>query len=304
MNQRTLLMDLSTGRTRPLRPIAPARSSAPLNWDGILVEEYEPADSRSNNVALLNSAIYLAVNDSIELDWQSGGKRVSKRIAPGQISILPANHPYSVRLRAAGGCVIVSMMERLLTVAAADQGEFEPVRPVWVHGMEDSLIRELVLTLRDEARSPGHSHSRYVHSLASALAAHLVRRYSTGRVESPERPGGLGIAVLRRTIQFIHDHLDESLDLERLAGVAELSACHFARMFKISTGAPPHRYILTCRIDRARQLLQRGGGSLAEIALLAGFCDQGHLTRCFRRALGITPAAFARGMKGQCHTVR
>lgn len=295
---RTMLLEMATGRIRPMRRTAPLWSSAPRGGDGFLVEEHEAADSRSSNVALLESVVFLPLDAGLQLDWQSGRQSVSKRIAAGRISILPANHPYSVRLRAAGHSVVVSLADKLLTLAAADQGMFHEVHPVWVHGVEDALLRELVMSLRGELRTGADSNGRYAQTLAATLAAHIVRRYSTDRLQLPEGVGGLSAPALRRVIQHIHEHLDEELPLDRLAAQAGLSTCHFARLFKTTTGLAPHRYVLNCRITRAKQLLAQGRHGLAEVALAAGFCDQGHLTRCFRRAVGTTPAAFVRETRG------
>ena len=56
----------------------------------------------------------------------------ARRPRPGQISILPANQPYSVGVCAAGGSVVVSLEQKLLSYAAAEQGVFGNVEPVWV----------------------------------------------------------------------------------------------------------------------------------------------------------------------------
>lgn len=293
-----MLRELTTGRIRPMRRAAPLWSSAARGGDGFLVEEHEPADSRSSDVALLESAVFVPLDGGLQLDWRSGRESVSKRIAPGRISILPANHPYSVRLRAAGPSVVVSLTDRLLTLAAADQGLFGEVRPVWVHGVEDALLRELVLGLRAELRPGAGSGGRYAHTLAATLAAHVVRHYSTDRPQLPERRGALPAPALQRVVRHIDEHLEEALTLRRLAGQAGMSTGHFARLFKAATGLPPHRYVLNRRLARAKQLLAQGRHGLAEVALAAGFCDQGHLTRCFRQAVGTTPGVFARSLKG------
>ena len=58
-------------------------------------------------------------------------------------------------------------------------------------------------------------------------------------------------------------------------------------------GMTPHAYLVQRRLALARSLLA-GGQSIAEAATAAGFADQAHLTRVFRRCLGYTPAAYAR----------
>lgn len=291
--KRTMLMDLGTGQTRPMRPAAPVVSSASKVWDGFFLEEFDSMASESRNVSLLDSAVFLQLEGCATLEWQGGGRSVSKKVSPGQISILPANHPYTAKLRAAGGSVVVSLEQKLLACAAATQGALGIVEPFWVHGVDDALARELVLALRVEARAE-RSNARYAEALASTLAAHVVSRYSVDRLRVPDRPDGLSGAALRRTVRFIQENLSQDLSIQRLAGVAGLSDFHFARMFKRSTGVSPHQYLLTCRIARAKELMLDPSLNLAEVALRAGFCDQGHLTRAFRRYVGTTPGNFAR----------
>jgi len=69
---------------------------------------------------------------------------------------------------------------------------------------------------------------------------------------------------------------------------------HFARLFRRTVGVPPHQYVLRRRVERAKELLLTGRLGLSEVALAAGFSDQSHLTRVFRRAVGLTPARFRR----------
>jgi len=289
-----MLVELGTGRMRPMRRKPPVFSSASRHWDGFLVEEHAAAEWESSNVSLLTNVVYLTLDDSTDLEWSGDGQSVSRRLRPGQISVLPASHPYSVKLRAAGGSVVVSLEPKLLAGAAAEQGVFEVVEPVWAHGVDDSLMRELVLALRGELRGPRADNPAYAQSLASTLAAHVVQRYSTDHVRAPRSCGGLTVPILRSTVRFIHEHLTEEIPIRRLALGVNLSTAHFARMFKQSTGLSPHQYVLQCRVARARQLLSGSTASLAEVASLTGFCDQAHLTRSFRQLLDTTPGAYCR----------
>jgi AraC family transcriptional regulator len=64
-------------------------------------------------------------------------------------------------------------------------------------------------------------------------------------------------------------------------------------MFKTSTGLPPHRYVITRRVERAKRLLRDGGDlTMAQVAARTGFWDQGHFTRHFKRLVGVTPKRF------------
>jgi AraC family transcriptional regulator len=96
---------------------------------------------------------------------------------------------------------------------------------------------------------------------------------------------------LRRVTEYIQQPLD-NLRVAALAEVVDMSSYHFARLFKDSTGVPPHRFVVRQRIARARGVLATPERSIAEIARLVGFRTPSHFTTVFRHVLGITPGAY------------
>ena len=99
---------------------------------------------------------------------------------------------------------------------------------------------------------------------------------------------------LRRVTQYIHEHLQGELRLVELSALVHMSPYHFARLFKRSTGLPPHRFLVRCRIDEARALLAARTASIAEISRSVGFRTSSHFTTTFRRITGVTPSAYRR----------
>ena len=99
---------------------------------------------------------------------------------------------------------------------------------------------------------------------------------------------------LRRVTQHIHEHLQGELRLVELSALVHMSPYHFARLFKRSTGLPPHRFLVRCRIDEARALLADRTASIAEISRSVGFRTSSHFTTTFRRITGVTPSAYRR----------
>ena len=104
--------------------------------------------------------------------------------------------------------------------------------------------------------------------------------------------GGLPGCRVRQVTEFIERNLDKDLPLAELATVVCMSPFHFARLFKRSTGVPPHRFVVGQRIARARVVLTTRELSIAQISRMVGFRTPGHFTTVFRRVLGITPGAF------------
>jgi len=104
--------------------------------------------------------------------------------------------------------------------------------------------------------------------------------------------GGLPGGRVRQVTEFIEENLDKDLPLAELAAVVCMSPFHFARLFKRSTGVPPHRFVVRQRIARARGVLATPELSIAQISRMVGFRTPSHFTTVFRRVLGITPGTY------------
>jgi AraC-like DNA-binding protein len=107
--------------------------------------------------------------------------------------------------------------------------------------------------------------------------------------------GSLPTCRLRRVTEYIQQNLDKDLTLAELAGVVYMSPYHFARLFKGSTGVPPHRFVIRQRIARARAFLVTQELSIARISRRVGFRTPSHFTTVFRRVTGITPRGYRMG---------
>jgi transcriptional regulator GlxA family with amidase domain len=101
-------------------------------------------------------------------------------------------------------------------------------------------------------------------------------------------------ALLRRLLRA-KDRMDaashEAWPVARLASVSGVSAAHFARAFKAAFGLPPHRYLLTRRIERAVALLRESDLAVTAIAFETGWNSLGTFGRVFRDITGENPGA-------------
>ncbi|CAG9249010.1 helix-turn-helix transcriptional regulator [Paraburkholderia unamae] len=101
-------------------------------------------------------------------------------------------------------------------------------------------------------------------------------------------------ALLRRLLRA-KDRMDaashEAWPVKRLAEVSGVSEAHFARSFKRAFGLPPHRYLLTRRIEQATTLLRDTDLSITEIAFATGWESLGTFGRTFRDVTGLSPSA-------------
>jgi AraC family transcriptional regulator len=135
----------------------------------------------------------------------------------------------------------------------------------------------------------------YLELLVMELAWVLQSRYSRRScVESDSASGGLTRAQARRVLEYIESNLEREITLRELSGILDLSPYHFARMFKYTMQAAPHRYVLDRRIERAKVMLRANATSLLEISLSTGFCNQSHFCSTFRRMVRTTPMEYRR----------
>jgi len=100
---------------------------------------------------------------------------------------------------------------------------------------------------------------------------------------------GLPGARLKRVTDHVREHLDQNLTLAQLSAVVHMSPYHFARLFRHSTGLPPHRFVVRTRIERAARLLETSDMSIAHVGRLVGFRTPGHFSTVFRRLKNVTP---------------
>ena len=133
---------------------------------------------------------------------------------------------------------------------------------------------------------------------AGRLPETIATDTSIAPTKLPERfRGGLSPRALRRVRDYVEVHLDETISLDVLAGIAGLSMYHFARAFKQSEGVTPHEYIVHRRVRHGLELLADTDLPLSEIALALGFSDQSHFARRFREHVGVTPSSYRWSMR-------
>lgn len=122
-----------------------------------------------------------------------------------------------------------------------------------------------------------------------SMLAGLVTRHADD--PPPLRPVGRERLHVSRARTYIEEHFSEDLSIATLSSIAGLSPFYFFRAFSRETGLTPHAYLVQARVRRARGLLDAGLPA-ATAALEAGFSDQSHLTRHFKRIFGITPGRY------------
>jgi AraC family transcriptional regulator len=143
-----------------------------------------------------------------------------------------------------------------------------------------------------EMQQQGLGGKLYSESLGNIFMLNLLRTYCQERPQPQQVNGGLGEKRLKLVLAYIDAHLAENIGLQDMATVAGLGQHHFSTLFKQSMGISPYQYVIERRIDRAKRHLRQQDVAIIDIALACGFADQSHLTKHFRKLVGMTPRAF------------
>lgn len=273
-------------------PCLPLTFSHVAGWDKIqLAHCRQPPHSIPEHCSPQHT-ICINVGDSVVLEQRVDGQSETVQSVVGDMAIYPANLSQTACWDKEAEFLLLNLEPTLLTILSYELCGSDRVQLLPKLTFFDPLIYQIGLALKTALEIDGVRSRLYAESMASALAVHLLSRYST-RERVHHHKGKLSKQNLKQVIDYINEHLEQNLNLAELAAVVQLSSDHFAHVFKQSIGISPHQYLIQRRVERAKQLLLRGM-TLVEVAYAVGFASQGHLNYHFKRLVGMTPKTFLR----------
>jgi AraC-like DNA-binding protein len=228
--------------------------------------------------------------------------RSSYLVRPGEMVVLDPASAHSGSPAEQGAWAARMLVVELAGPGAAPAGDDTPLGdlpfPQPVIGDEATVGR--FLALHRAMEGPGSALER-----ESAVLMFLtgLTAWSPGAARAPDAGPGMARTrpadpAVRKAVDYLRDDATRNISLDELAGAAGVGKYHLIRRFCAATGIPPHAYQIALRVNLARRLLERGERA-THVATLAGFTDQSHLNRHFRRRLGLTPAQYARAIIGR-----
>lgn len=168
------------------------------------------------------------------------------------------------------------------------------VLPATITAPMNAVLRDILAIRRDSPCAGLFTEAKVLELLGLQMEQFIESHRHAGPARAMDRADRAG---LRRVLEMLGANLHDQpslLDMAREAGMShgKLNIC-----FKQAYGVTVFEWLRQARLDRARELLG-AGCSIAEAALLAGFCDQSHLNRCFKRRFGLTPGQYLRARRG------
>ena len=165
-------------------------------------------------------------------------------------------------------------------------------------GHDDGTIRHIGAALQEGVRRPGEANQLFVDHMMLALTAHVAQTYGGLKPATELSRSGLAPWQVKRACDRLESDLAGKIALQEIAAELGLSVSHFSRSFRISTGLPPHQWLLRQRVKAAKHLMTVRDLPLSEVAMSAGFANQSHFTRVFSSLVGVSPGAWRREAQG------
>ncbi|MEM0979396.1 MAG: helix-turn-helix transcriptional regulator [Cyanobacteria bacterium P01_H01_bin.58] len=211
----------------------------------------------------------------------------------GDMLITPANTPLFVRWERDENCLQIQLpaafLKRVAEETLGKNGDRLTLVPTFQSRQQQLESISMLLLTEVQQRQPN---GLYLDSLANILAVQLLRNYGTTSAQLPTYEGGLPTYQLNHVLDYIDAGLAGEIKLASLAGLLNMSPFHFGRMFKQSMGISPHQYVIQQRLERAKHLLKHSDQAIIDIALECGFNSHSHLSKQFRKVMGVTPRTF------------
>ncbi len=296
-------------------PAAPVLflSSEKSGWEGLVARAYhEPGkfegflasdnDAPHISLVLLNGGAMYMEQRPVNGSWRR------KLIRSEDLMLVPRGSAASeLRWKSLGSEAMqtlhLHLSKDVLARAAEEMADSDPAHLTIVgrSGFRDPLLIQIGFVLWRELEQPHPAGKLYAQTAAQMLAVHLLRHYTSVPPDIKELSQGLTRQQMRRVTDFILAHLNQDISLDALAQQADFSPYHFARLFRQTTGESPHQFVLRQRVEAAQRLLKETNMPLVSIALESGFANQSHLTRIFKRQLGLTPRTYRQDYANCAH---
>jgi AraC family transcriptional regulator len=272
-------------------------SSAGRAWTGIEaalihIPAYVPAHVQGSEMHRLG----MHFGPPVKADCCVGESRTRRIQKPGDIDLIPAGIGGSWKDESDCRILRLELRPSLLKQVAEELGrDASKIDLMPRLQFRDARIEAIGWAIKADLEAETPSDPLYIDSLANALAVRLIETATDKNAGTTGRSAPrMSARQLRLVTDFIEMNLDQKLHLADLAMVAGVSATRLKTIFRNSTGAPVHQYVLRRRIEYARALIATTKMPASEVAVAAGFAHQSHMASTMRRILGHTPGEIAR----------
>jgi AraC-like DNA-binding protein len=236
-------------------------------------------------------------------DWRTADGTLKHAMARrGHALIIPARQRHAIAWK--NRARFVNLHLAATTTSDERQGFLRRVARLGeAHVIADPFLSRLGEIIVLHAARHGGLDPAALESFRAIIETHVMHPYGASADDAATSPSldapldgshGLAAAALKKITAAIRGDLSRPWTVDELAGTLGLSAGHFSRSFRRSTGASPRQWLIRQRVDAAMDKLLMTDETLSQIAIACGFAEQAHFTRTFTRLIGSSPGAWRR----------
>ena len=259
----------------------------------VVVRRWQGITPLIEQAALHQHFVSIHLGGAKRLYRNGEGHRQTRDVANAAHSIVPAGAAYDWNTEGPVDFAHIYFDLDVVDHVIANAFDRDPsrVRLQEALGDNDPLVGALALSLLEELNGDVLQRA-YVDDLTHLLLCRILRLHSNANVSTTGARLMLAPFRLRRAIEFIESNLANPIGVTEIAAACGISAYHFSRSFRHSTGRAPYAYLTERRIVCAKAMLAKREMPLAAIATHCGFSSLSQFSRMFRQETGMTPSAF------------
>lgn len=277
----------------PVTPGTSLLATAPLQFlSELKIDRLSMPACETPEVIVYDHLLTLQLSPEHLFETREAGQLKQIRKGVGSVTLAPSGFRFWGRWNKDVEILILTLKPSAIIKRAIELHDANQTELIRCTGRLDWQIWHMGLALEAELKEGNPNGQYFWESLTNAIAVRVLKQYSAFEPKIQSCSGGLSSHQLKRTIEYINDNLSLDLSLNMLAMMLGMSPYYFERLFKQSVGYTPYQYILHCRIDRAKQLLQTTKQPIMEIARQVGCKNHSHFSKLFRQLTGMSPKAY------------
>lgn len=255
-----------------------------LDWDGIVIESLEVLEPVSGCIYFKDYYFSMALKDiEFTVNESSMGNKA------GDVFITSRNKAFELDNKSAFTMIRCTLSHDFLIAHFYDR-DIDSLNFTENYSISDSNIRYLMLLIYEQAVQGRSFNDPYLNKLFDAFVIHYISEYSDYGQEKLEGildQEGLGILNT-----YISSNIGENITSMMLAEQVGLSNYTFLNEFKQLTGQTPHQYLLSKKLEAAKEMLSGSKQSIMVISHILGFTDSSHFSKFFKKWTGVSPSKY------------
>ena len=214
-------------------------------------------------------------------------KEKTKEYIPGQSSVLPMNCATEWSYAGFVDFAIVYFLDNNQSQAKRLHNLVS--KNPELQAFNSPLIYALGQRIADKLKHGSKADLTYIEQLKELMIEETCRLFEAKKFTTTQTDTQQ-IGRVKQAVQWMQDNITSDISFTELADKLLISEPHFRKIFNDAMGMPPNRYLLHLRLEHVRKLLTNSDWSITRIAMHYGFKTQSHLTACFKKSYGVTPA--------------